>query len=45
MSTGFSRDVMKPSARNLPTISTASGPHTSINSPLKAGFIEEGKNV
>jgi hypothetical protein len=30
---------------NLPTTSTASGPHTSIGSPLKAGFIEEGKSV
>jgi hypothetical protein len=45
MSTGFARNVTKPSARNLPTTSTASGPHTSISSPLKAGFIEEGKNV
>jgi hypothetical protein len=39
------RDVTKPSALNLSTTSTVSGPHTSISSPLKAGFIEEGKNV
>ena len=45
MSTGFARDATKPSARTLPTTLTPSGPHTSISSPLKAGFIEERKNV